>query len=130
MEIQKNTNRLCLGIKESKQVEKQRGLFPGVHVSELANTTARSVFWWKPEITTLSPEPAQGLRQAAAVKSGVSEKETSSRLSPGSLHLCLSFSVRDVSHLATYRADEEHVRRKLPFVEALIQMCTPLSEHL
>lgn len=50
-------------------------LFPGVHVSELANTIARSVFWWKPEITTLSPEPAQGSSKAAAVKSTLAEKK-------------------------------------------------------
>lgn len=35
----------------------------------------------------------------------------------------------DIPHLATYRGDEEPARRKLPFVEALIQMCTLLSEH-
>ena len=57
----------------------------------LANTTARSVFWWKPEITTLSPEPAQGSSQAAAVKSAVAEKETLSRLSSA---LCVSHSLR------------------------------------
>lgn len=35
----------------------------------------------------------------------------------------------DIPHLATCGGDEEPVRRKLPFVEALIQMCTLLSEH-
>lgn len=31
--------------------------------------------------------------------------------------------------LLSCRGDEEPVRRKLPFVEALIQMCTLLSEQ-
>lgn len=31
--------------------------------------------------------------------------------------------------LLSCRGDEKPVRRKLPFVEALIQMCTLLSEH-
>lgn len=52
-----------------------------------------------------------------------------SALSP-SLCLRLSFSVREtyLTSLPT-EGDEEPVRRKLPFVEALIQMCTLLSKH-
>ncbi|KAK2891842.1 hypothetical protein Q8A73_017507 [Channa argus] len=41
-------------------------LFPRLHVSELTNTIASSVFWWKSEITTLSPEPMQGSSQTVA----------------------------------------------------------------
>ena len=78
-------------LKKANKWKKTTPPFPGVHVSELANTTARSVFWWKPEITTLSPEPAQGSSQAAAVKSAVAEKETLSRLSSA---LCVSHSLR------------------------------------
>lgn len=129
VEIQKNINRLCLCIKESKQVKKQCSLFPRLYVSELANTIARSVFWWKPEITTLSPEPAQGSSQAAAVKSTVAEKKHWVCSLPLSVSVSLILCEGDIPHLPTYRGDEEPVRRKLPFVETLIQMCTLLSEH-
>lgn len=62
-----------------------------------------------------------------AVKNADAEKKH--RVCSLSLSVFLILCKGDILHLATYRGDEEPARRKLPFVEALIQMCNLLFEH-
>nr|XP_054597408.1 doublecortin domain-containing protein 2 [Nothobranchius furzeri] len=128
VEIQKNNNRHCLCIKEKQTSEEAALLFPRCHVSELANTTARSVFFKKDLKLTARGQMKEHTANMETVEQRRQVSKIPALFSAGESSVFNAQSKRNETAGATEVQDDRQVQVDLPIDQ--VEAKTVEEEHV